>query len=88
MTTGQRYVEFSLYVSGDYNDANTFLNALETSSTALGYSRVGSTFSKNVPYTSDEHVAEAEFYPLIDSAYITGLNVSSTITFNNVNWTP
>lgn len=87
MTTGQRYIEFNLYVSGSYNDCQTFLNALETASQPLGYERVGSTFSKNAPYTTDEHAAESEFYPLVDSAYISGLNVSSTFTFNNVNWT-
>lgn len=86
MTTGQRYVEFSLYVSGPYTDCQTFLNALDTAATAIGYDRVGSTFSKNVAYSVDEHSSEAEFYPLVDAAFISGLNVSSTIIFNNVNW--
>ena len=86
MTTGQRTIEFYLYVSGNYSDCQTFLNAVETAATPLGYSRNGTTFTKVTSYTTDEHVAETEFYPLLDSAFIAGLSVSSTMTFNNVNW--
>jgi hypothetical protein len=86
MTTGQRTIEFYLYVSGNYSDAQTFLDAVETASTPLGYSRNGTTFTKITDYTYDEHTAETEFYPLLDTAFIAGLSVSSTMTFNNVNW--
>lgn len=85
--SAQRIVEFYIYVSGNYTDSQTFLNNLETSSASLGYLRNGTTFTKiGDASTVNEHSAETEFYPLITSAYITGLSVSSTITFNNVNW--
>lgn len=86
MTTGQRTIEFYLYVSGDYTDCQTFLSNLEISASGVGFSKNGTTFSKVAPYSVDEHTAESEFYPLVDSAYINGLSVSSTLTFNNVNW--
>lgn len=82
-----RTIEFYLYVSGNYTDSQTFLSALEVSAGNIGYTRNGTTFTKNGSYaSSDEHTAETEFYQLIDAAYIAGLSVSSTITFNNVNW--
>lgn len=84
--TGQRTIEFYMYVSGNYTDSQTFLNNLETASGLLGYTRNGTTFTKVTAYSYDEHTVETEFYGIVDSAFISGLSVSSTMTFNNVNW--
>lgn len=91
MPTGQRTVEFFIYVLGNMTDIDTFFNTLSTNMTNIGYTYYRdynrATFTKIGNYgTMDEHTEEEIVYPFIDSAFIAGLKVSSTIEFGNVNW--
>lgn len=81
-----RFLEIVVHITGDQTERETFISNMAVAADNIGWTVDGSTYVKNVPYSTDVITLENALYDLITANKTANIIVVATETSHSVTW--